>query len=59
MKVLKNYQKNIFDSVPFKNTELPNPAIYSYTENRLHRKFLKDFSKLLRERLRRNYFLVK
>ena len=29
-KVLENYQKNIFSSVPFKKFELSNPSTYSY-----------------------------
>ena len=30
LKVLKNYQKNVFSSVPFKKFELPNPPTYNY-----------------------------
>ena len=29
-KVLENYQKNVFSSVPFKKFELSNPPIYNY-----------------------------
>ena len=29
-KVLDNYQKNVFGSVPFKKFELSNPPIYNY-----------------------------
>ena len=29
-KVLQNYQKNVFSSVPFKKFELPNPSTYNY-----------------------------
>ena len=33
MKVLENYQKNIFSSVPFKKLELSNLPTYNYSEN--------------------------
>ena len=29
-KVLQNYQKNVFSSVPFKKFELSNPSTYNY-----------------------------
>ena len=29
-KVLQNYQKNVFSSVPFKKFELSNPPTYNY-----------------------------
>ena len=29
-KVLENYQKSVFSSVPFKNFELSNPPTYNY-----------------------------
>ena len=29
-KVLENYQKNVFSSVPFKKFELSNPPTYNY-----------------------------
>ena len=29
-KVLQNYQKNVFNSVPFKKFELFNPPTYNY-----------------------------
>ena len=29
-KVLENYQKNVFSSVPFKKFELPNPPTYNH-----------------------------
>ena len=38
MKVLENYQKNIFISVPFKKFELSNLPAYNYSKNWLHRK---------------------
>ena len=31
-KVLKNYQKNVFSSVPFKKFELFNPPTYNYSK---------------------------
>ena len=31
-KVLKNYQKNAFNSVPFKKFELSNPPTYNYAK---------------------------
>ena len=31
-KVLKNYQKNVFSSAPFKKFELSNPLTYSYAK---------------------------
>ena len=31
-KVLKNYQKNVFSSAPFKKFELSNPPTYSYAK---------------------------
>ena len=33
MKVLENYQKNIFHSVPFKKFELSDPPTYNYAKN--------------------------
>ena len=32
-KVLKNYQKNVFSSVPFKKFELSNPPTYNYAKS--------------------------
>ena len=62
-KVLENYYKNIFSSVPFKKFELSNLPTYNYNENWLHRKcflcMLLEFSKLLWERLWCNHLLVK
>ena len=29
-KVLENYQKNVFSSIPFKKIELSNPPTYNY-----------------------------
>ena len=31
-KVLKNYQKNVFSSVPFKKSQLSNPSTYNYAK---------------------------
>ena len=31
-KVLKNYHKNVFSSVPFKKLELSNPLTYNYAK---------------------------
>ena len=63
MKVLENYQKNIFSSVLFKKFELSNLPIYNYSKNWFHRTcvlcILLEFSKLLWERLWCNHFLVK
>ena len=57
-KVLENYQKNLFSSIPFKKFDLSNPPTFNYTENSLHRKcflcLFWEFSKLLGERLRWN-----
>ena len=33
MKVLENYQKDVFISVPFKKLELPNPPTYNYAKS--------------------------
>ena len=53
MKVLENYQKNVFSGVPFKSFELPNSPTYNYNENRLQRKcflcLFQKYSKLLIE----------
>ena len=39
LKVLKNYQRNVFSSDPFKKFELSNPLTYDYTENCVHHKY--------------------
>ena len=33
MKVLENYQENVFSNVSFKQFELSNPSTYNYTKN--------------------------
>ena len=62
MKVLENYQKNVFSSVLFKKFKLSNPPTYSYTENWVHHYilcFFREFSKLMGENLWWNHFTVK
>ena len=60
-KVLENYQKNVFSSVPFEKFELSNPPTYNYlkTNSSTNISFVFTILKLVAEHLWWNHFFVK